>query len=129
MSIKDGDTYTLNVGDRAFPFKINVLVSHGARQKGLSGHPGLPSGTGMLFIFDTLSYQSMWMPDMKFALDIIWLDENMTVVNINYNTPPCVSKDVCVSYESVYLVKYAIEVRAGDAKTYGFTVGTSITIR
>ena len=129
MSIKDGDTYILNVGDRAFTFKINVLISPSGRQKGLSGHSGLPSGTGILFIFDTLSYQIMWMPDMKFALDIVWLDENMTVVNINYNTPPCVSRDACVSYESVYLVKYAIEMTAGDAKTYGFNIGTSVTIK
>jgi uncharacterized membrane protein (UPF0127 family) len=129
MSIKDGDTYILNVGDRAFAFKINVLVSPAGRQKGLSGHPGLQSGTGILFIFDTLSYQSMWMPDMKFALDIVWLDEHMTVINVNYNTPPCVSRDDCVSYESVNLVKYAIEMRAGDAKTYGFNLGTSVRIK
>jgi uncharacterized membrane protein (UPF0127 family) len=82
----------------------------------------------MLFIFDTLAYQSMWMPDMKFALDIVWLDETMTVVNITYNTPPCTSRDDCISYSSVYLVKYALEMTAGDADAYKFTLGTQLKI-
>uniref|UniRef100_A0A6C0JY77 DUF192 domain-containing protein n=1 Tax=viral metagenome TaxID=1070528 RepID=A0A6C0JY77_9ZZZZ len=128
MSVKDGDIYTLNVGDRK-AFKVSVVVSFSARQKGLSGNPGLPSGTGLLFIFDTLSYQTMWMPDMKFPLDIVWLDENMTIVNITYNTPPCVSRDDCISYPSIYLVKYAIEMTAGEANKYGFRVGSSVTVQ
>jgi uncharacterized membrane protein (UPF0127 family) len=127
MSVKDGDKYTLSVGGRA-TFNVTTVVSPPARQRGLSGNPGLPTGSGMLFIFDTLAHQSMWMPDMKFALDIVWLDETMTVVNITYNTPPCISRDDCVSYSSIHLVKYAIEMTAGDATKYKFSIGTQIQV-
>ena len=117
MSVKDGDTYTLKVKD--YPtFNISIAISPEARKKGLSGRSTLSSGTGLFFIFDSLSYQSMWMPDMNFPLDIIWLDENMRVVNVNYNVKPCETDD-CQSYASVKLVKYAIEMRAGDANKYG----------
>ena len=126
MSVKDGDTYTLKV--KNYPtFNISTVVSPEARKKGLSGRSTLASGTGLLFIFDVLSYQSMWMPDMNFALDIIWLDENMRVVNVNYNVKPC-ETDKCPSYPSVKLVKYAIEMRAGDANKYGLVNDNEIIV-
>ena len=126
MSVKDGDTYTLKV--KNYPiFNVSTVISPEARKKGLSGRSTLASGTGLLFIFDVLSYQSMWMPDMNFALDIIWLDENMRVVNVNYNVQPCES-DNCPSYPSVKLVKYAIEMRAGDANKYGLVNDNDIGV-
>ena len=126
MSVKDGDTYTLKV--KNYPtFNVSTVISPEARKKGLSGRSTLASGTGLLFIFDVLSYQSMWMPDMNFALDIIWLDENMRVVNVNYNVKPCESDD-CPSYPSVKLVKYAIEMRAGDANKYGLVNDSEISV-
>jgi len=126
MSVKDGDTYKLKVGGRVFT--VSVVVSPEARRRGLSGKPELPTGTGVLFIFETLSYQSMWMPDMKFPLDIVWLDENLNVVNITYNATPCASVDDCPSYSSVNLVKYAIEMVAGEANKYAFSEGEALKI-
>ena len=70
----------------------------------------------------------MWMPDMKFPLDIVWLDETFTIVNITYNTPPCQTRDDCPSYSSVSLVKYAIEMNAGEANKYGFALGKEVTV-
>ena len=126
MSVKDGDTYKLKVSGRVFT--VSVVISPDARRRGLSGKPELPSGTGVLFVFDTLSYQSMWMPDMKFPLDIVWLDENFHVVNITYNATPCESREDCPSYSSVNLVKYAIEMTAGEANNYGFAHGQGLLI-
>jgi len=128
MSVKDGDIYKLKVQGRATPFNVTAVVSPAARKKGLSGHPKLAPATGFLFIFDTLSYQSMWMPDMKFALDIVWLDETFTVVNITYNAAPCESRDDCPSYSSLNLVKYAIEMTAGEANKCGFALGKDVTV-
>ncbi len=98
--------------------------------RGLSGRDPLKPGTGMLFIFDDLSFQSMWMPEMRFPLDIIWLDENLSVVHITEGCPPCpdVRPENCPSYESKYRVKYAIEVVAGQAAIYGFTQGIKLSV-
>lgn len=82
----------------------------------------------MLFIFDDLAKHSMWMPDMKFPLDIVWLDETLSVVNISYGLQPCPSKDTCPSSSSVYMCKYAIEMNAGEAAIYGFMNGTQLTV-
>ena len=125
--LNDGDILRLSVDSRA-PTTVEVVISPEAIMKGLSGREPLPSGHGMLFVFPEISRQNMWMPEMKFTLDIIWLDETFTVVHITYDCKPCKSRSDCTNYSSVYQVKYAIEFKAGDADTYGFSVGTHLTV-
>ena len=36
----------------------------------------------MLFIFSQPDFYPFWMKDMKFPIDIIWLDENLQIINI-----------------------------------------------
>jgi len=128
MPAKDGDTYILNIGSTGKTFKVETVVSPPALQRGLSGRPSLASGTGMLFIFQALSKQSMWMPDMRFPLDIVWLDENLSVVSITYGLQPCKTTADCPSSSSIYSAKYAIEMPQGDAAKYGFRDGLSLTV-
>lgn len=121
MSIKDGDVFTLRVGKGSRnTFKVEVVISPAAIVKGLSGRPSLTEGAGMLFIFPTVSRQSMWMIDMKFPLDIVWLDETFTVVHITYGCAPCPNAANCPTFSSVKRVKYAIEMTATAAAFYGF---------
>lgn len=70
----------------------------------------------------------MWMPDMNFALDVVWLDETLSVVNISYGLQPCPNKENCPPSSSVYMSKYAIEMNAGEAAIYGFMNGTQLTV-
>jgi len=70
----------------------------------------------------------MWMPDMHFPLDIIWLDDDLSVVYIVEGTVPCAIGKECPSYSSVAKAQYAIEMNAGDAAAYGFRVGVSLAI-
>lgn len=128
MPAKDGDVYNLRLSSNNNAFKVECVVSPPALQRGLSGRTSLTTGTGMLFIFSGLDMQSMWMPDMNFPLDIVWLDETLTVVNITYGLQPCLSRQSCPSASSVYKSKYAIEMPQGDAKKYGFAEGVSLTV-
>lgn len=127
--VNDGDKFKLRIGkgSRA-TINVEVVISPKAIVQGLSGRPPLSAGNGMLFIFPEIAKKSMWMPDMKFALDIIWLDENMGIVHITKDCEPCVSRDACPSYSSKYKVKYAIELKAGDADAYGFEVGKTLFV-
>lgn len=125
--VKDGDKFRLRIGSRA-SIIVEVVVTPRAIKQGLSGRDKLPSGYGMLFIFPIISKQGMWMPDMKFPLDIIWLDENFKIVSITKNCKPCKSRDNCPNYSSTYSVKYAIEMTAGNADAYGFHVGTTLHV-
>lgn len=130
MPAKDGDKFTLQIHTKPKrrTFQVEAVVSPAALQKGLSGRPKLPSGKGMFFVFPSLDRHSMWMPDMLFALDIVWLDENMMVVHRNLGAAPCASRAKCPNYLSEKMAKYAIEMPAGDAEAYGFAVGTQVSL-
>jgi uncharacterized membrane protein (UPF0127 family) len=128
MPARDGDRYTLLLSSTGKQFEVECVVSQAALSKGLSGRKELPKGTGMLFIFETLDRHRMWMPDMNFPIDVVWLDETLSVCNISYGLQPCAVKAECPSYSSVYLCKYAIEMNAGEAAIYGFMNGTQLTV-
>jgi uncharacterized membrane protein (UPF0127 family) len=129
MSIKDGDRFTLRVGKGSRTvFEVEIVISDEAIRRGLSGRPSLPVGHGMLFVFGSVARQGMWMIEMKFPLDIVWLDETLTVVHIVKDCPPCSDASRCPSYSSAYRVKYAIEMTAGQADKYGFSVGKQLFV-
>lgn len=129
MPARDGDVYTLRLGQTPKLFIVETVVSEPALQKGLSGRKKAPkAGHGMLFVFPELKRQSMWMPDMAFPLDIVWLDENMMVTHIVKDATPCSSRADCPHYSSRFMAKYAIEMAAGQAEIYGFTPGVVLSV-
>jgi uncharacterized membrane protein (UPF0127 family) len=129
MPAKDGDIYMLRVGPSGGPvIQVETVTSPAAIKQGLSGRPSMPSGTGLFFIFPELAIRSMWMPNMRFPLDIVWLDEHLSVVSITYAAKPCPTLDNCPQYSSNYKALYAIEMNAGDAAAKGFRVGLSLAV-
>lgn len=128
MPARDGHIYRLLLSSTGKLFQVECVVSPPALKQGLSRRPSLEKGTGMLFIFDTLDRHTMWMPDMNFPLDVVWLDETLSVCNISYGLQPCVKGSECPSISSVYMSKYAIEMNAGEAAIYGFMNGTQLTV-
>jgi uncharacterized membrane protein (UPF0127 family) len=128
MPAKDGETYTLRILPGLRTFFVETVVSPGALAKGLSGREKLPAGYGMLFVFPVVAVQSMWMPDMKFPLDIVWLDEHLCVTNLSLGAQPCARHAECPKYSSGSMVKYAIEMNAGEAKALGFKPGVVLTV-
>jgi uncharacterized membrane protein (UPF0127 family) len=128
MPARDGDVYNLLLSSTGKLFQVECVVSPPALKQGLSRRPSLAKGTGMLFIFDTLDRHTMWMPDMNFPLDVVWLDETLSVCNISYGLQPCVKGAECPPTSSVYMCKYAIEMNEGEAAIYGFMNGTQLRV-
>jgi len=127
MPARNGETYILKtLGEKKM--KVEVAATAEARIRGLSGRSGMPTNTGMLFIFDRISVQSMWMVEMRFPLDILWLDEYMRIVNISYDCKPCPDRSRCPFFGSMYPVKYAIELNGGAARAFGLDVGDSLIL-
>ena len=130
MPARNGDVYALRLGGTPKLFRVECVVTAEARARGLSGRDPLKPGHGMLFLFDQLDTQQMWMPDMKFPLDIVWLDENLMVVHVTEYAPPCEDPTgvTCAMYSSKFRVKYAIEMTAGQAGIYGFAPGLQLSV-
>ncbi len=99
--------------------KLEVAETFAQRVHGLSDRQSLAPAQGMLFVFDEVDSQGIWMKDMNFALDIIWLDQEKRVVLIEKDVAP-------ETYPRVYgqgvRAKYVIELPAGTTEQLGIEV-------
>lgn len=112
---------TVQVSVGSGSFEARVADTNESRQKGLSGTPALRSNQAMLFDFKTEDKWGIWMKDMAFPIDIIWLDSEKTVVHIVRNAQPeSVNPQ---TYTPVKDARYVLEVAAGAAQSNNIRVG------
>jgi uncharacterized membrane protein (UPF0127 family) len=67
---------------------LTIVNNSETRMRGLSGTESLADNSAMLFVFDESDKYGIWMKDMKFSLDILWLDENKKITHIEDNVSP-----------------------------------------
>lgn len=70
------------------PISVLIANEEAERIQGLSGREALGESEGMLFVFPKEDYYGMWMKDMEFAIDILWIDNASTIVHIEENVSP-----------------------------------------
>lgn len=95
-----------------------LAVTETQRQQGLMFREELKEDQAMLFIFEVEGIYSFWMKNMKFALDILWLDKDKRIVHIEREVPPC-PQDPCPSYTPLQAAQYVVELKSGWAKRHG----------
>ena len=100
-------------------YVLEIKDTDAERQQGLSGRDSLPPSNAMLFSFDNHAQRCFWMKDMKFDIDIVWLDESKKVVALEQSVQPS-------SYPQNFCHdgKYVAEFVAGTAKTDGISKGS-----
>ncbi len=121
---KDSNNATSNfikIKDLIIP--VDLAITPDQQAKGLSIKNTLNENDGMLFIFHTPSDYSFWMKDMKFPLDIMWINSNYEIVHIEKNLQPCVFFLLCQSYSPHSISKYVLEVNSNFTTKNNITVG------
>ena len=103
---------------------VDVAIDDEDHTDGLSGREKLEEDRGMLFVFDESAKYPFWMKDMKFSLDIIWLDENREVVYIKEDARPESYPDV---FEPMRPSRYVLEVPSGFSKKNNLKIGDQAT--
>lgn len=108
--------------------KIDALVAdtESSRDQGLMGIKNLGQNEGMIFVFERPGDYAFWMKDTLIPLDILFISENNTIVNIQ-QMEPC-TQDPCELYVPSSEIMYAIEVNSGFAERNNVTVGEQIKI-
>jgi uncharacterized membrane protein (UPF0127 family) len=91
------------------------------RELGLSGTPLLPLGMAKLFIFDHSDDWSFWMKDMKYPIDIVWLNEDKQVIHMEKNLSPSTYPNSTYKSESPAL--YVIELPANYSDVLKLAAG------
>lgn len=83
--------------------------------RGLMFHQPLGDNEGMIFVYDREGYFGIWMPNMSFSIDILWMDSSGKVVNIVRNAEPCKSMP-CTSWRPSVPASYVLELKANSTK-------------
>ncbi|MBP9762667.1 DUF192 domain-containing protein [Patescibacteria group bacterium] len=110
------------------PYRLEVVRTDAAREQGLSNRPALLPGTGMRFVFETPDRYTFWMKNMRFPIDIIFVQDG-TIVNIANNLPyPKTSTETPASVRPPQAFTEAIELPAGDADKLGLKIGQRIDL-
>jgi len=112
-------------------FELNayVPITSELMSKGLAVKNQLKEDEAMLFIFEESAKQSFWMKDMKFPIDIMWLDSDGKVVHIEQNLQPCIPVLICLSYSPDINSQYVLETVAGFTQRHNVNVGTDIDFK
>lgn len=93
------------------------------RQFGLMFRKSMQETQGMLFLFDKSEQQSFWMKNTLIPLDIMFVDENLTITTIHENTKPLSEAGL----PSKGNAKYVVEVIGGFAQKHGVKVGDKVS--
>lgn len=109
-------------------FRLDVAKTEKERTKGLSIYDKLPLDKGMIFIFNKNDYHSFWMKDMKFPLDIIYINNNK-IVDIFKTVLPTKSEN---ETQPIITPKFpadtVLEINAGLSDKYNFKIGDFVKI-
>lgn len=113
----------LKIGD--ILLNVNVANTNEEREKGLSGKEKLANKEGMLFVFDKDGYYGIWMKDMKFAIDIAWLDSDKKIIYIEKNVSPSTYPKIFYAQKADLpaISRYVIEVNAGFFENSKIKIG------
>ena len=111
------------VGGREFSLDIANTV--GKQHLGLGQRTALEVGEGMIFVYPKPGERCFWMKDMRFPIDIIWLDANKKIIHVEHSLSPD-------TYPTTYCPKedaqYVLELGAGTAQAVGLTVGNTVAL-
>lgn len=108
-------------------FNVFVAKSDIEKQIGLSSKKEISENQGMLFLFDKPDFYAFWMKEMKFPIDIVYI-ENNKVTSIISNVKPPTNPGNLPIYKPQKKADMVIEINAGLATKYNFHEGSSVKI-
>ncbi|MEE3331503.1 MAG: DUF192 domain-containing protein, partial [Myxococcota bacterium] len=114
---------------RSTRVEVEVAVSPEEQRQGLSGRAKLDWGDGMVFLYKTGGFQSFWMIDMRFPIDMVWIRDSR-VVGVHHNVPvpePDTPHNELPRYGPKELVDTVLEVPAGYARAHGWARGDAVS--
>jgi uncharacterized membrane protein (UPF0127 family) len=80
----------------------------------------------MIFPYKEPKVLAFWMKDMKFPIDILWLDSGKRVVHIEKNLQPCNPFLPCPSFSPDTKAQYVLETVVGLSDRKGIKIGTQV---
>ena len=106
-------------------FRVDIAGNAATRRAGLMHKVSMPESDGMLLVFDGLGYHKIWMKNVHFPLDLLWLDKDFKIVDVRLDVQPCLELK-CPSYIPHSEALYVLEVVSGESQKAGFEIGKTL---
>ena len=123
---KNFDAVSIDNGKDLIKINVEIADDNNERAKGLMFRERLNENDGMFFIFDEENYQTFWMKNTLIPLDMIFIGEDLEIVDIK-NAVPC-KEEPCFLYKSSKPAKYVLEANQGFAAKNGIETGDKIIL-
>jgi hypothetical protein len=122
---KEGDLSIFKKSTDSLRTKLNIEFAETdyETQTGLMYRKGMEDDQAMLFIFPEESVHSFYMKNTEFALDILYIDEDLKIASMQENAQPLNEGGL----SSKVPVKYVLEINGALAEDLGILVGDSIS--
>jgi uncharacterized protein len=120
------DFRQVNVVVNGVVLVADIAATYEQITTGLSVKDSLDENEAMLFVFDEEAEHTFWMKNMKFPIDIIWIDADKTVVHIEHNLQPCSFGLFCPTYKPNDDSLYVLETIGGLAERHDIVKGTMV---
>jgi len=114
---------TVYIGDLAI--LVTIADEPAERAKGLSGTNSLSELEGKLFVFDENGRYGIWMKDMNYPIDIIWISDELEIIHIEENVLPNTFPRI---YRPDVPARYVLEVNAYFTKTFKVEEGQRVIL-
>lgn len=104
--------------------KTEMADSIGKKTKGLMFRKTLGRDSGFLMNFKRDGKHEIWMPFMRFPIDIVFIDREKRIVDIRHSVRPMgKNPETWRVYRPKEKCRYVLEVNAGLAKKTGMEIG------
>ena len=113
----------MRIGD--IPVHVEIANSDEERMQGLSGRQALEDVDGVLFVFPETGYHGIWMKDMQFPIDIIWINDDLEIISIDEGVAP---ETYPRTFRPPKPARYVLETNAHFADTFGIHKGQKVTL-
>jgi uncharacterized protein len=101
--------------------KVDVATEGADIAKGLTGRESLPADSGLLLAYQGDVQTQDHLTGYRFPVDIVYVDEMKTIINLKENAAPCRTPDC--GYPSVWPYRYQLQLPAGTVKRLNIHAG------
>jgi uncharacterized membrane protein (UPF0127 family) len=101
--------------------KVELAIDGADIAKALVGRESLPPDSGLLLAYRADVQTQDHLMGYRFPVDILFIDEMKTVINLKENAAPCKTPDC--GYPSIWPYRYQLQLPAGTVKRLNIHAG------
>jgi uncharacterized membrane protein (UPF0127 family) len=113
-----------DAGTKSVAVKVEIAEKNPDRMRGLMYRTEMAEDHGMIFRFEARDVQSFWMRNTCIPLDMLFIDDDGTIVGIEENVPTLNDETYSCGCRS----KYVLELNAGWSRRHGVVAGQRVRL-